>query len=69
MKLWKQGIIILVIKKQNEIKTCSKCGNPVGMPFVCSHCHKIFCAKCRMPEAHNCENFNPKTATPLYKKI
>ncbi len=51
------------------IKKCNNCGNPTGMPFICFHCGKSFCVECKLPETHNCDNFNSIMAIPLWKKL
>jgi len=51
------------------IKTCDNCGSPIGLPIICTYCGKTFCIECRLPETHNCENFNSKSATPLWAKL
>ena len=49
------------------INKCKNCGKTTPFEFICSHCNKEFCVDCRLPETHNCEEFDRKTATPLWK--
>jgi predicted nucleic acid binding AN1-type Zn finger protein len=51
------------------MKTCKNCGNLNGIPIICSYCGKEFCEGCRLPETHNCDNFNSRIAIPLWKKL
>ena len=45
-----------VVKKPKKLKKprCKKCNKKLGLvPFTCK-CDDLFCAKCRMPEEHDC---------------
>ncbi len=42
------------VKKKTKKKRCAKCNKKLGIvPFSCK-CDNFFCAKCRMPEDHQC---------------
>lgn len=43
-----------------DIKENKVCGKKLQMFFdmECKYCHKFFCMKHRLFEAHNCSNFN-----------
>jgi len=34
--------------------TCRKCGEFVGLPFLCGYCGGSYCTEHRIPESHNC---------------
>jgi len=67
MKLQKEGITKLAKKSHN--KMCTLCKKSVGFIFVCSHCHETFCVDCRLPETHNCKDFNSRSEIPLWTKV
>ena len=37
---------------------CDVCGKEEPLPFICRYCGGTFCAEHRLPEKHNCPNFN-----------
>ncbi|HIP62625.1 MAG TPA: rhomboid family intramembrane serine protease [Archaeoglobus profundus] len=39
---------------------CDICGKEEPLPFTCRYCGGTFCADHRLPEKHNCPNFNVK---------
>ena len=48
---------------------CKHCGEEINaIPFKCRHCEGLFCVKCRLPEQHNCKEFNYVNNRNIYQK-
>ena len=51
-------------------KKCKHCAKKELFLFECSHCHKCFCMKHKMPEYHDCiVNFNEKKDNLCMEKL